>query len=245
MGTFEELKKIQQQRTAAGKYSQALNKEEAEKEAAAAPQTPEPPAPPQNQQPTPQPQKQEPRRQPQVVTPPVVTPPAVTPPAPARPVTNASPVAVAANGLSRKWKVGIIAAVVVLLAVNAGLFVLFSSSRSDKITTSKTLQRIEDGLKANVKQSNNFSSDLRKMSEEIKTTNVRVKELNEGLKGLESSKDAQTAAIDNLTKAKNTLFNRVSSVEAEVASARQARLATSQEQAAVNLGTVPVKVEQK
>ena len=92
------------------------------------------------------------------------------------------------------------ALLVLAFCLNILFFVLLKNSRVDQNSVVQKLAAIEEALKDNgeeVKQFNYKLSDIRKLIKEISETN-----------------DGQSAAIENLTKAKNNIFNRVTELEA-------------------------------
>jgi len=96
----------------------------------------------------------------------------------------------------------VVAALLVLLfCLNIMLAVFLKGSRLDKNSLTQRLDSIEDTLKAN--------------GEEVKQLSSRIGDIKKIIKEINESNAAQAAAIENLTKAKNNIFTRVTELEAD------------------------------
>lgn len=103
------------------------------------------------------------------------------------------------------WIIGLILCIV--LFTNLGI-------------TLRLLVMMKNYTSANAFQINTFSADFEKMNANLNALSLRTQDSNARITQLEKEDNIKSAAIDNLTKAKNTLFNRLSSIEAKQAEAR-------------------------
>jgi len=99
------------------------------------------------------------------------------------------------------WLIGLILGIV--LISNLGL-------------TIKLLTMMKTYASTNALQINTFSADFKKMNANLSALSIRTQDSNARITQLEKENDAKSVAIDNLTKAKNTIFKRVSELEANL-----------------------------
>lgn len=106
--------------------------------------------------------------------------------------------------VNTSWLIGIV--FLVLLMANFGLtFKLFIMMRG-RDNALKQLNKVEKIVLDNSQKINSISLDIKNIN--LKTQNNNLK-----LTQLEKQLSSQSQAVDNLTKAKNTLFNRVNLLE--------------------------------
>ncbi len=96
------------------------------------------------------------------------------------------------------WLIGLILCIV--LFTNLGL-------------TLKLLMMAKNSTLINTLQVNAFSTDFEKFNTNLSDLSLRTQDTNARVTQLEKDSEIQTTAVDNLRKAKDTLFNRLSSIE--------------------------------
>jgi cell division protein FtsB len=99
------------------------------------------------------------------------------------------------------WLIGLILCIV--LFTNLGL-------------TLKLFTMMKTYTSANALQINTFSTDFEKLNANLSNLSLRIQDTNTRVTQLEKDSEIQTTAIENLTKAKNTLFKRVNELEANL-----------------------------
>ncbi|MFH1413993.1 MAG: hypothetical protein ABIG56_04025 [Candidatus Omnitrophota bacterium] len=116
------------------------------------------------------------------------------------------------------WFIGII--LILLLAGNAALtYFLFlrmqvhSIERRDVLAKLADTKRMIDGYGAQTKA---LFERLGEIKTELKVTNIKIEEANREIREVNNALDAQKVAMENISKAKNTLFKRVNSLEIAV-----------------------------
>lgn len=77
---------------------------------------------------------------------------------------------------------------------------------SERSLTSEKLDNLQRMLADNSLQAKEIGSELQAMA-------LKTKDYNEKFKELEDSNEAMSSSIENLSKAKNTLFERISGIE--------------------------------
>ncbi len=96
----------------------------------------------------------------------------------------------------------IIAALLILVfALNILVLVLLKGSRLDKNSLTQRLDNIETTLKDN--------------GESLNQVDLKINVVKKAIKEINSFNEAQLSAIENLTKAKNNIFTRVTELEAK------------------------------
>jgi len=102
-------------------------------------------------------------------------------------------------------------------ALSLGLFALFYTSRTECQTTltqlNSTIQAME---RSNAALLSSFTKKFNQASVEIEKASKRTEEMGVTVKELNKEQEAQRFAIETLTKAKNTLFNRINLLEANL-----------------------------
>jgi len=103
-----------------------------------------------------------------------------------------------------------------VLGFNLRLFTIMKSYNTEKNEILAKLSKIEDSLNegsqqitANAEMTKKFGDLLTDFDNKVKFANMKILEFEHG-------EDAQTFAIENLTKSKDMLFSRVSSLEAKL-----------------------------
>lgn len=116
------------------------------------------------------------------------------------------------------WILGLVVTAMffTILGFNLRLFTLMKNYESEKNQVLGKLSKIEDLLNDYSQQLNNNYEITVKFNDTLVNLNNKVKDVFTMIQDLEKSKDSQSFAIENLTKAKDTLFNRLSSLEAKI-----------------------------
>ena len=112
------------------------------------------------------------------------------------------------------FKVIIFLFVFLLGAINIWQFMIIKGLYSEKDSITSYLNRIERLLGENSNQINTVGSDVKRMNSNLEALNTRIEIETKKISGLQKDNDAQEFAINNLKKSKETLFNRVSVLEA-------------------------------
>lgn len=103
--------------------------------------------------------------------------------------------------------------ITILLILNLAIALAVVGIFLQKDKAAAKITAIEQIMKENSERLSAIQSQATQVAEEVKLVNSRIKTLGSSLNEIEEANDAQAAAIDNLTKAKNTLFKRVSTLE--------------------------------
>jgi hypothetical protein len=112
---------------------------------------------------------------------------------------------------SKLWLIGAIFAL--FIALNFILsFTLFAMMHKYKSEAHHTFA----GLNENIKKADSFADDIKQLGLDAKRLSKEAQGISATIKELSQKTDSQSFAIDNLTKAKNALFNKVSSLEVEL-----------------------------
>ena len=132
--------------------------------------------------------------------------------------TTATPQATRAHKHWLNWKFTLLFAVIILpfFALNLKLFMMVKSYGLKNGETISKLNTIEGLMNDSARQMKALTSDIRQISTGLESVNIKTQDNNNIINQLDKQSDAQKVAIENLTKAKNTLFNRVNSLEIEI-----------------------------
>ena len=132
--------------------------------------------------------------------------------------TTATPQATRAHKHWLNWKLTLLFAVIILtfFALNLKLFMMVKSYGLKNGETISKLNTIEGLMNDSARQMKALTSDIGQISTSLESVNIKIQDNNNKINQLDKQSDAQTVAIENLTKAKNTLFNRVNSLEIEI-----------------------------
>jgi len=95
------------------------------------------------------------------------------------------------------------------LALTVRLFVTINKIASEKYNSVQKIDHLEEII-------TNNANGIQKISDDLQAVSVKTKSLNTKVEQIQETTDSQAAAIDNLIKAKNSLFNKVSALEAEI-----------------------------
>ncbi|MEW6074715.1 MAG: hypothetical protein AB1530_00240 [Candidatus Omnitrophota bacterium] len=102
-------------------------------------------------------------------------------------------------------------------ALSLGLLALFYSSRTERQTTLTQLNSTIQAMElSNAALLSSFTKKFNQASVEIEKASKRTEEMGVTVKELNKEQEAQRFAIETLTKAKNTLFNRINLLEANL-----------------------------
>ena len=104
--------------------------------------------------------------------------------------------------------------VFISFALNISLFMMlknYSHSQDVVVSMVADIQKLSQN---NEKQAGDFSGKLKSLSTDLQGINIKLSEARASMAELTNSSETQKTAIDNLTKAKNTLFSRISELEA-------------------------------
>jgi len=107
-------------------------------------------------------------------------------------------------------------AFLLLLALNLTLFITVHRNFSRTNNAFAKLKVIQDSLNSNANQIVALGSSLKEINQNFKKTDAKIENAGKKISQLEKLSDANAQSIDNLTKAKNTLFNKASSLEADL-----------------------------
>ena len=123
---------------------------------------------------------------------------------------------------SKLWLIGAIFALFIALnfMLSLTLFAMMHKYKSEAHNTFAGLNEIKGILNENIKKVDSFTDDIKQLGLDSKKLNRETQGISAAIKELSQKSDSQSFAIDNLTKAKNTLFNKVSSLEAELQSSK-------------------------
>ena len=113
-------------------------------------------------------------------------------------------------------KTGILVLIGLLLIFNLALVITVIGLFTQRAGTFTKLTAIEQSIAENGKQISAIHAQAAPLTDEVKAVNLHIKDISETLTKLEETNDAQATALENLNKAKDTLFNRVSSLEAQI-----------------------------
>jgi methyl-accepting chemotaxis protein len=132
--------------------------------------------------------------------------------------TTATPQATRAHKHWLNWKFTLLFAVIILpfFALNLKLFMRVKSYGLKNGETISKLNTIEGLMNDSARQMKALTSDIGQISTGLESVNIKTQDNNNIINQLDKQSDAQKVAIENLTKAKNTLFNRVNSLEIEI-----------------------------
>lgn len=105
----------------------------------------------------------------------------------------------------------------VFLVVNLQLIFAMKGYANQRNAAEKKLNTIEALIDNNTKQISAILESAQRLSEDAKVASRKIENIKKGIEGIEKTNDVHAAAIENLTKAKNTLFKKLSSLEATAA----------------------------
>lgn len=123
------------------------------------------------------------------------------------------------------WMLGMGVALIILLnfIFTIKLFFVVRNYNSDNAEVITKLNEIDKVSKVNSQKLEKNSSDVSKISSVIGVVDTKIKDTNSRITELQKQLESQKFAIENLTKAKDTLFNKVSELEAGAAKAKNRR----------------------
>lgn len=106
------------------------------------------------------------------------------------------------------------------LGFNATLFLLINSYASERNNAILILAKIEKQLDTNTKKINTASTSIKKINDAVTSINSKIKDTAQKVSKLEKdfTKDRESLSfnIENLTKVKNTMLNKIGSLEAKI-----------------------------
>lgn len=123
---------------------------------------------------------------------------------------------------NKLWLIGAIFALFIALnfMLSLTLFAMMHKYKSEAHNTVAGLNEIKGVLNENIKKADSFADDIKQLGLDAKRLSKEAHGISAAIKELNQKSDSQSFAIENLTKAKNTLFNKVSSLEAELQSSK-------------------------
>jgi methyl-accepting chemotaxis protein len=106
------------------------------------------------------------------------------------------------------WTIDIVLFILLVLniALTFSLFVTVKQYTADK----------KDSVKKLEEMITNNNRSINKINDSLETVNKKTKNMYSKVEQIQETTDAQAVAIKNLTRAQNTLFNKVSALEAEI-----------------------------
>jgi len=119
---------------------------------------------------------------------------------------------------SKLWLIGAIFALFIALnfILSFTLFAMMHKYKSEAHNTFAGLNEIKGILNENIKKVDSFADDIKQLGLDAKRLSNEAQGISAAIKELIQKSDSQSFAIDNLTKAKNNLFNRITTLEAEL-----------------------------
>lgn len=119
---------------------------------------------------------------------------------------------------SNAWILGIAVTIMffVMLAYNIRIFNILKLNAFEKDEIFAKTGKIESLLKDYAQEIKSSYEVIKKSADILDKLNLELKEANTRISELKKDNDSLTFAIENLTKAKNTLFNKVSVLETEI-----------------------------
>lgn len=130
------------------------------------------------------------------------------------------------------WMIVSAIAISLFLLPVAGLGIIAISKKYTQANanTVTRLGRLEELLNKNNQQLTAYSNQFKELGSEIKKLNQQTKESQGLISLMEKNNLAQKTSIDNLTKAKKTLFNKVSELEQRLERLQNVNSATGKNQ---------------
>ncbi len=107
----------------------------------------------------------------------------------------------------------IVASLFLLLGISLSLILKLNNYSKTSTNIATKLNRLEELLDKNNKQSTSFSKQLAKQEQILDKLSRQEQDNQAQIAQLDKKVSAQAVSIDNLTKAKKALFNRVSALE--------------------------------
>jgi septal ring factor EnvC (AmiA/AmiB activator) len=104
----------------------------------------------------------------------------------------------------------------VTVAINLKLFFLIKNMSSEKNITLEQITKLNGLLKENNQQVSTLSDSIKKMEADIDYVKTGIKEAKENVVKIQEATNAQNANLENLTKAKNTLFTTITELKAKI-----------------------------
>ncbi|RJP28755.1 MAG: hypothetical protein C4533_02915 [Candidatus Omnitrophota bacterium] len=123
------------------------------------------------------------------------------------------------------WMLGMGVATIILLnfIFTMKLFFIVKNYSSNSAEVIVKLNEIDKISQKNTQKLEKYSSDVSKISSVIGVVDTKIKDSNLRIAELQKQLESQKFAIENLTKAKDTLFNKVSELEAGTTKAKNRR----------------------
>lgn len=104
-----------------------------------------------------------------------------------------------------------------ILVLNMKLFMAYKTNSLTMDNTLLKVKNMEETLNYNASLIETFSTGMQKLDSSIAATNLKLENNSGAVSQLEQTNEEQKTAIENLTKAKDVLFNRLSTLEAKAA----------------------------
>ncbi len=116
------------------------------------------------------------------------------------------------------WIMGLVTAIILLaiLGVNLKFFLMLKNNTTERSAILTKLNKVEELLENNTRQMSAFSSDMKQVRAESSIINLKLQDIDTKNAQLEKDNDASKTVISNLTKAKDTLLDRINTLEVEL-----------------------------
>ena len=126
-------------------------------------------------------------------------------------------------GIRANQVITLIVGVVVLfsLVLNAGLFVMLKNYSQAQSAAAAKLEEISKSIEGNRQQVTDVAERVKNLAGDFQGVNEQLSAAKSGIEGLRGLVETQNSAIEILTKAKDTLFSRVSNLETELEKVKQ------------------------
>lgn len=109
-----------------------------------------------------------------------------------------------------------------IIGLNLKLFFAINKYEIEKDNIFTKLIRAQDSINSNMQLTTAISGEVKQLDSGLKATNSKIKDNDKKFTQLETQSDSQAVAILNLAKAKNTLLNRINSLEVELEALKKA-----------------------
>jgi len=132
--------------------------------------------------------------------------------------TTQQPVRNTTEGRNIQYAIRLIIPILIslILGLSFSLVLIANRYKSERNSTAIQLTEIKDLLNKNTKQINSFSEDIKQLSSDLNKMSLKIQSISSDIKELNKNSETQSFAIETLTKAKNTLFNKLNSLEVDI-----------------------------
>lgn len=127
------------------------------------------------------------------------------------------------------WAVWLIfsLAILIILGLNLKLFFMMKDYPLETKIIRVKLNEVTEILNSYEQRNLDLFAQLKNLGVGLYKLNAQISETESRITRLETANDGNKAALDNLTKAKDTLFSKFSSLESELATLKNAQIPTN------------------